>query len=255
VSEHTAEKTDYGNWVSTRLILVPGVLTLLFGILAFLAPALGAVAIFFFLCCLYFAYARYMFSPGGGDIQAKMQEKLLDHMAGWDGTGWVLDIGCGNGPLTIEIAKRYPQAEATGIDYWGAQWEYSKGVCERNATIEGVAERVTFERASATSLPFDDEAFDVVVSNFVFHEVRDVRDKKRLIGEALRVVKKGGWFAFQDLFLWKRVYGQVDDLLEEVRSWGIDRVDLVDTSVSAFIPQPLKLPFMVGTAAILTGRK
>jgi SAM-dependent methyltransferase len=255
VGELTAGKADYGNWVSTKLVFVPGVLSLLFGGLSFLLPVLGVVAVIFFLCFLYFVYARYLFSPRGGNIQARIQDLVLDHMMGWDGIGKVLDIGCGNGPLTIQIAKRYPQAEAIGIDYWGTAWEYSKGVSDRNAAIEGVAERVTFERASASSLPFDDEAFDVVVSNLVFHEVRDVRDKKKLIKEALRVVRKGGWFVFQDLFLWKQVYGEVDDLLETIRSWGIETVEFVYTSDSDFIPKALKLPFMLGTAGILYGRK
>jgi SAM-dependent methyltransferase len=255
VSELAAEKADYGNWVSTKLVVVPGVLSLLFGGLAFLLPVLAVVAAFFFLWFLYFAYARHLFSPRGGDIQAKVQELVLAHMTGWDGTGEVLDIGCGNGPLTIRIAKRYPQAKVIGIDYWGTAWEYSRGVCDRNAGIEGVAERVIFERASASSLPFDDEVFEMVVSNFVFHEVRDVRDKKTLIKEALRVVKKGGWFVFQDLFLWKQVYGEVDELLERIRGWGIETVELVDTSDSDFIPKALKLPFMLGTVGILYGRK
>ena len=79
--------------------------------------------------------------------------------------------------------------------------------------------------------------------------------KKKLIKEALRVVKKGGWFALQDLFLWKRVYGEVDDLLETIRSWGIETVEFVDTSDSDFIPNALKLPFMLGTVGILYGRK
>jgi SAM-dependent methyltransferase len=255
VSESAAEKADYGNWVSTKLIFVPGMLSLLFGVLTFLFPVLGVVAVIFFLCFLYFAYARYLFSPRGENLQARIWDLVLDHMMGWDGIGKVLDIGCGNGPLTIQIAKRYPQAEAIGVDYWGTAWEYSKGVCNRNAAIEGVAERVAFGIASASSLPFDDEAFDVTVSNFVFHMVRDVRDKKKLIKEALRVVKKGGWFVFQDLFLWKRVYGEVDDLLETIRSWGIETVEFVDTSDSDFIPKALKLPFMLGTVGILYGRK
>lgn len=255
MSELAAEKADYGNWVSTKLIFVPGMLSLLFGALTFLFPVLGVVAVIFFLCFLYFAYARYLFSPRGENIQARIQDLVLDHMMGWDGIGKVLDIGCGNGPSTIQIAKRYPQAEAIGVDYWGKAWEYSKGVCNRNAAIEGVAERVAFEIASASSLPFDDEAFDVMVSNLVFHMVRDVRDKKKLIKEALRVVKKGGWFVFQDLFLWKQVYGEVDDLLEAIRSWGIETVEFVDTSDSDFIPKALKLPFMLGTVSILYGRK
>jgi len=255
VSELIAEKADYGNWVSTRLVIVPGVLSLLFGGLAFLLPVLGVVAVFFFVCFLYFAYARYLFSPRGGNIQTRVQDLVLDYLMGWDGIGKALDVGCGNGPLTILITKRYPQAEAIGIDYWGTAWEYSKGVCDRNAAIEGVAERVTFERASASLLPFDDEVFDVVVSNLVFHEVRDVRDKNELLKEALRVVKKGGWFVFQDLFLWKQVYGKVDDLLEVIRGWGIETVELVDTSATDFIPKLLKLPFMLGTVGILYGRK
>jgi SAM-dependent methyltransferase len=255
MSELTAEQADYGNWVSTKFVLVPGVLTLFFGGLAFLLPALGVVAIIFFVCSLYFAYARYSFSPNGRNIQARVQDLVLDRMMDWDGAGKVLDIGCGNGPLTIQIARRYPQAEAIGIDYWGGAWEYSQRVCERNAEIEGVAERVAFERASAVSLPFDDGAFDVAISNLVFHEVRDARDKGKLIAEALRVVRKGGWFVFQDLFLWEPVYGKVDDLLETIRNWGIERVELVDTSDSEFIPRALKLPFMLGTTGILYGKK
>ena len=257
MSELNAEKADYGNWVSTKFIYVPAVLTLLFGGLAFLLPALAVVAVIFFICSLYFAYARYAFSPRGGNIQARVQDLVLDHVRamGWDGVGKVLDIGCGNAPLTIQIAKSYPQAKVIGIDYWGTGWEYSKGVCEKNAEIEGVVGRVAFERASASSLPFDDGAFDGVVSNLVFHEVRDVRDKNKLLKEALRVVKPGGWFVFQDLFLWKQVYRQVDDLLETVRSWGTETVEFADTSDSDFIPTALKLPFMLGTVGILYGRK
>jgi ubiquinone/menaquinone biosynthesis C-methylase UbiE len=134
-------------------------------------------------------------------------------------------------------------------------WEYSKSLCERNAKIEGVAQRVRFQKASASDLPFEDECFDVAVSNLVFHEVRDTKDKREVIREALRVVKKGGRFAFQDLFLLKRVYGKTDDLLATVRSWGITKIEFVKTADSAFIPRMLKLPFMVGTIGILYGEK
>jgi SAM-dependent methyltransferase len=253
--ELTVREADYGNWVSTKLVTVPAVLTVLFGGLALFLPPLGIVAAILFVCCLYFAYARYSFSPKGRDIQARVQDLLLDHLRDWHGAGKALDIGCGNGPLTIRIAQRYPQAQVTGTDYWGATWEYSKGICDGNAAIEGVEERVTFQRANASSLPFDDGSLDVAVSNLVFHEVRDVKDKRLLIKEALRVVRKGGWFVFQDLFLWKQVYGEADALLETIRGWGTETVELVDTSNSGFIPTALKLPFMLGTVGILFGRK
>jgi ubiquinone/menaquinone biosynthesis C-methylase UbiE len=134
-------------------------------------------------------------------------------------------------------------------------WEYSKSVCERNAEIEGVTGRVTFQKTSASSLPFEDGFFDAAVSNLVFHEVSDAADKRDVIKEALRVVKKGGNFAFQDLFLVKRMYGEVDDLLEAIGSWGVENVESLDTSHSDFIPKALRLPFMIGAIGILYGKK
>jgi ubiquinone/menaquinone biosynthesis C-methylase UbiE len=141
------------------------------------------------------------------------------------------------------------------MDYWREMWEYSKGVCENNAQIEGVAGRVHFQKASAAALPFEDESFDAVVSNLVFHEVGEVQDKKDLIREALRVVRKGGRFALQDLFMWKQVYGDPQELLAAVKNWGGSRVELIETRNAAFIPAAVKLPFMVGTLAILCGEK
>lgn len=246
---------DYGNWVSSRLVLVPGVLALLLGGSAVFLPPSGIAAGFFLLVSAYFAYARYAFSPKGRDIQAKALDLVLSRVPDWDGEGKVLEIGCGSGALAIHIAKRYPNARVVGIDRWSGGWGSSKRLCERNANLEGVAERVSFESADAASLPFDEGTFDLAVSNFVFHEVRGVRDKRRLLNEALRVVKAGGGFVFQDLFLWRLVYGEIDDLLDTVRSWGIESVEFVDTSRSAFIPKVLKLPFMLGTAGILCGRK
>jgi hypothetical protein len=146
-------KADYGKWVSTKLILVPGALSLVFAALAILVPVLSVLAVLSFLCFLYFAYARFMFSPAGGNLQVRMQDLVLDRVAGWDGTGKALDVGCGNGPLAIQIAERDRQAKVVEIDDWGAEWEYSKEVCDRNATIERIADRVTFERASHSSFP------------------------------------------------------------------------------------------------------
>jgi len=89
----------------------------------------------------------------------------------------------------------------------------------------------------------------------VFHEVGDVKDKRELIREALRVVKKGGAFAFQDLFPIKRYFGDVDDLVAIIKSWGIKEVAFADTSDSDFIPKALRLPFMVGRIGIIYGKK
>ena len=114
---------------------------------------------------------------------------------------------------------------------------------------------MSFQKASASALPFKDETFDASVSNLVFHEVSDSADKREVLREALRVVKKGGKFAFQDLFLIKRVYGETDDLIATVQNWGIRKVEFIKTGDAAFVPTALKLPFMVGTMGILAGEK
>jgi SAM-dependent methyltransferase len=246
--------TNYGNWVSLKLIYGSTVLSALFLGLSLLHPAFIVGAVPFLISLAYFAYARYKFSPRGGDIQARLWEMVLDRLE-WNGVGKALDIGCGNGPLAIALARRRPNAHITGIDYWGTAWDYSKAVCERNAEATGVAGRTDFQKASASALPFEDGFFDAAVSNSVFHEVSDAKDKRELIREALRVVKKGGRFAFQDLFLVKELYGEIDDLLETIKGWGIAEVAFVDTSASDFIPAALKLPFMLGKISIIYGTK
>jgi ubiquinone/menaquinone biosynthesis C-methylase UbiE len=121
----------------------------------------------FLLIAAYFAYARHRFSPEGGNVQGQIQDLVLTCLD-WHGRGHSLDIGCGNGPLTIKLAQKHAQSQITGIDSWGAMWEYSKDACERNAEIEGVAERVIFEKASPSALPYGDEYFDDAVSNWCF---------------------------------------------------------------------------------------
>jgi len=116
VRELKAKKPEYGNWVSAKLIYIPGAFTLVFLGFSVVLPVLLIGAVLFFLPFVYFAYARHRFSRRGGDIQARIQDLLLDYLD-WDGERKVLDIGCGNAPLTIKIARKYPDAEVTGVDY------------------------------------------------------------------------------------------------------------------------------------------
>jgi len=97
--------------------------------------------------------------------------------------------------------------------------------------------------------------FDAAVSNLVFHEVSDARDKRQLVREALRVLKKGGKFAFQDLFLEKRIYGEVSELLDEMKRWGVRDVQFIDTSRSDIVPRVFRLKFMLGAIGIIKGTK
>lgn len=254
MNEPAWNKPDYGNWVSKRLIYIPGAISLLFFVLSLALHILIVIAVILLLISIYFIYARHFFSPAGKNMQSRIRDMALDRLD-WDGRGNALDIGCGNGPMAIKLARKYPETQVTGLDYWGRMWEYSQSACEKNARIEGVAERVRFQKASASALPFPDDHFDAVVSNLAFHEVRDTRDKREVVREALRVLKKGGRFSFQDVFLFKAVYGDIDELHSTIQSWGVTRVEFVKTGDAPFIPWVLKLPFMTGGLGIFYGEK
>jgi SAM-dependent methyltransferase len=251
---HNVQAADFGNWMSKQIIYFPALIGVAFLAAGFFFWPLWVVSIIFLGLAAYFVYARYLFSPKGGNVQHQIWNLVLTNLA-WDGDGRVLDIGCGNGALSVKLATKYPSAQVTGIDYWGAKWDYSKGICEANARVEKVAERVVFQKASASRLPFDDGYFDAVVSNLCFHEVANAKDKRAVIQEALRVVKKGGKFAFQDLFSLKQLYGTPQELVETIKSWGVAEVEFVETRNAPFIPSALKLPLMMGRIGLIRGKK
>jgi ubiquinone/menaquinone biosynthesis C-methylase UbiE len=119
----------------------------------------------------------------------------------------------------------------------------------------GVEQRTRFQTASASNMPFEDGAFDAAISHFVFHEVTDAPDKRAVIREALRVIRKGGAFAFQDMFLDTTLYGDSDTLLHTIRSWGIAEIYFVETSTLLNLPWLLRHPRVLGKAALIYGRK
>ncbi len=255
-----AQQPDYGNWVPVKMIAGPGVLGIACLILGALHWEFLIPAGLFLLIAAYFGISWYLFSAKGGKVQDRVQELVVNHI---DGSGRasdcgavrVLDIGCGNGPLTMKIARCFPDAEVAGLDYWGKNWDYSMQVCQENARLAGLADRVSFKHGSASALPFEDASFDLVVSNLTFHEVADVADKRKCIQEALRVLKPGGVFVLQDLFLLRSLFGAPEELVSTARGWGAHEVAYIRTCDEAFIPAFVKLPFMVGTLAILRGRK
>jgi len=99
------------------------------------------------------------------------------------------------------------------------------------------------------NLPFTDGQFDAVLSNNVFHAIR-VKDRTQLIAEALRVLREGGAYAFQDLFN-DEFYRE--DFLDVVKSWGMREVNFVESSDYINVPIALGLKHMTGGSGILFG--
>lgn len=260
------EKTNYGNWVPEKaLYMLFGGAVVLLGITIALQMTIGNPVITVIagvVCVLVLAEAVYMlicheeFAFGKGNMMAGVHQHLVEHLE-WNGEGKLLDIGCGAAALTVRCAKVFPKAEITAMDYWGAEWNYEKEQCEKNARIEGVSERITFQKGDAAKMDYEDETFDAAVSNFVFHEVRSAKDKRDVVKEALRVVKKGGVFSFQDMFSQKALYGDMDQFVEMLKAEGISEIHYIGNLEEKldFIPRFVTMPWMISGMGILYGRK
>lgn len=260
------KKADYGNWVPEKMLYVLFGMTAIFFALALIlgmAVKLTVVAVMMgIVCAAALAMSVYMlicheeFAFGKGNMMAGVHEHLVEHLQ-WDGVGKLLDIGCGAAALTIRCAKAFPNAEITAIDYWGAEWNYAKQQCEENAEIEGVAKRVHFQKGDAAKLDFADETFDAVVSNFVFHEVQSAKDKRDVVREALRVVRKGGAFSFQDMFSQKALYGDMEEFVKLLKREGISEIHYIGDLEKKLdcIPGFVTAPWMIKGMGIIYGRK
>jgi 2-polyprenyl-3-methyl-5-hydroxy-6-metoxy-1,4-benzoquinol methylase len=100
------------------------------------------------------------------------------------------DVGCGGGRAAIMIAKAYPKARLAGYDVHAESIECAR----RNATAEGVADRVTFEVGNGANLPAG--AFDFVAT---FDVVHDAVDPAGLMAGIRRSLKPDGTYLVQEV--------------------------------------------------------
>jgi trans-aconitate 2-methyltransferase len=104
--------------------------------------------------------------------------RVLDRLE-LSGTEHALDIGCGTGRLTSELAHRLPGGRVVGVDR-------SPSMLDAAAVwLKQEAPGTTLVLADAAKLPFS-RAFDVVFSTATFHWVRDHASLFRSIVTALR---------------------------------------------------------------------
>src|SRR5689334_19110058 len=96
-----------------------------------------------------------------------------------------LDICCGTGDLTLELAGRVaPGGHVVGCDFSEPMLDLAREKARERGT-----DGVRFEWADALSLPYDAGRFDAVIVGF---GVRNLADLDRGLAEMARVLRPGG---------------------------------------------------------------
>ncbi|WP_144549514.1 class I SAM-dependent methyltransferase [Bacillus sp. X1(2014)] len=253
-------KVKYKTWIRIYKLLIFLVISLslllitLFPVNIYLRVLLGMLALPFIYIVFILSYSVYQFAPFGGNFQSKIHDLIVAKVNGAE-EGKILDIGTGSGSLIIKLAKTFPRSFLTGIDYWGGNWEYSKAQCQQNAEIEGVSDKIEFLKASAAELPFKNDKFDIIVSCLTFHEVKDQRNKTEVMLEALRVLRPGGEFVFFDLFMDEKIFGDQEELLNDLKKHGVSELKSNKLANEMKLPKLLLNKKVLGNAMILSGKK
>jgi ubiquinone/menaquinone biosynthesis C-methylase UbiE len=112
-----------------------------------------------------------------------LRNYIVDHLLPRKGT--LLDVGCGTGRLLIEAGRR--GMRGVGVDTNREMLQ----VAEERVKKQNLTRRIDFEYGDATSLDFDNDAFDIVVSTLMVSELH-LEQMKAFLKEAARVVVPGG---------------------------------------------------------------
>jgi 2-polyprenyl-3-methyl-5-hydroxy-6-metoxy-1,4-benzoquinol methylase len=136
----------------------------------------------------------------------------------------VADVGCGHGASTILMAQAYPKSIFVGFDYHSGSIEEAR----RRAEHAGVAERVTFDVASAKDYP---GTYDFVTFFDCLHDMGDPTGAAKHVRSSLD--RNGTWMVVEPF---------AKDRVED----NLNPVGRVFYSASTFICTPGSLAQEVG---------
>ena len=100
-------------------------------------------------------------------------------------SGLILDLGTGPGYLPVEIVRRAPNINITGVDLSRKLIQMARV----NAAKAGLSHQLSFQVGNSAGLYFDTESFDMVISTGMLHSLKN---PVAVLKEIYRVLKKGG---------------------------------------------------------------
>ena len=126
------------------------------------------------------------------DHAAVNQVFVDDLIAGGDVRGDVLDLGTGTAQIPIVLCQRVDECRVMGIDLSISMLDLAR----LNIEIASLIDRISLAHIDSKDLVYDDDQFDLVMSNSIVHHIPDPVTALR---EAVRVTKPGGRLFFRDL--------------------------------------------------------
>ncbi len=119
----------------------------------------------------------------------------------------LLDVGCGPGTITIDLARRLAPGQVVGLD----AVEGPLAAARAEADEAGVS-NVEYVVGDAYALPFEDDSFDVVHAHQVLQHLADPVAALREMG---RVVTPGGVVAARDSDYGAKTWYPADPVLDQ----------------------------------------
>lgn len=133
----------------------------------------------------------------------------------------VLDIACGRGGTCSYMMDYHRPADVWGLDSSLGQIEFCQSTHQHDS--------LSFRHGDARALPFDDDAFDIVMNIEVSHCYEDV---DRFYREVERVLRPGGRFCYADCFS-ERELTRAEALLEASELSIVEREELTENIIWA----------------------
>ena len=169
-------------------------------------------------------------SPGSEDTTLKAIEKIDINI---NDKLYVLDIACGVGTSTIQLAKYFKNAEIESFDLFK---HYIK-LLDEKITENALEDRVFSGVGDMKNPDFANEEFDII-----FCEASvEIMGFKKALDEWRRLLRSDGYAVISDISwiskpsresiqFWKNIYGEIDTIqnkIGQIESAGYEFVDYV----------------------------